>query len=128
MFLIPTFVAPSSIHGLGVFACEPIARGAVIWRHEPGFDIVLSHEHIARLPPEGKRFVEMYCYESPLAPGGLVLNGDNARYLNHSRSPNTDNADPSLARALRDITKGEEITCDYGVCCLEFGGAVPFEG
>ena len=38
MMLIRTYVAASAIEGVGMFAAEPIARGASIWRLEPDFD------------------------------------------------------------------------------------------
>ena len=47
-----------------------------------------------------------------------MLNGDDARFLNHDDEPNTDNSGP-VTLAARDIAAGEEITCDYLVCCLE---------
>ena len=38
MLLVKTYVAPSAVHGLGLFAAEPIARGACIWRFDPRID------------------------------------------------------------------------------------------
>lgn len=38
MILIPARVAASRIHGLGLFAVEPIPRGTPVWRFVPGFD------------------------------------------------------------------------------------------
>ena len=32
MLLVPTRLAQSAIHGLGVFAVAPIAKGTAIWR------------------------------------------------------------------------------------------------
>jgi SET domain-containing protein len=47
MLLVRTRLAPSAIHGLGVFAAEPIARGAEVWRFTPGFDLDLALRDIA---------------------------------------------------------------------------------
>ena len=118
MFLVPTYVAQSAIHGLGVFAAAPIAKGTPIWRFEPAVDKVVPEEVVASLPEVPRRFFETYAYLSPDIPGGYVLNGDDARFLNHDDSPNTDNSGP-VTLAARDIAAGEEITCDYLVCCLE---------
>lgn len=39
MLLVRVRVDRSPIHGLGVFAAEPIARGTDVWRFTPGFDL-----------------------------------------------------------------------------------------
>ena len=38
MLHVMTYVAPSSIHGLGVFATIPIAKGTLLWTFEEYFD------------------------------------------------------------------------------------------
>ncbi|RUU09259.1 SET domain-containing protein-lysine N-methyltransferase, partial [Mesorhizobium sp. M7A.T.Ca.TU.009.01.3.2] len=38
MMLIRTYVTASAIEGVGVFAAEPIGKGASIWRLDPDFD------------------------------------------------------------------------------------------
>ena len=38
MMLVKTRVAPSGIHGNGLFAAEPIPAGTPIWRFAAGFD------------------------------------------------------------------------------------------
>lgn len=116
MFLIKTYVAESVVEGLGVFAAEPVKAGTVMWRFTPGIDSVIPDSVVEVLPPAGRDFVDRYCYRSARFGDGYVLNGDNARYLNHSRTPNTDNS-TEVAVALRDIAEGEEITCNYLECC-----------
>lgn len=123
MFLIRTYLAPSTIHGMGVFAAEDVEEGSEIWRFAPPVDSVIPHEAVADLPPAAREFVETYTYESTWFGPGLVLNGDHARFLNHARNPNTDNSGP-VTRAARPIAAGEEITCDYGVCCEGFDPSV----
>lgn len=118
MLLVRTYVAPSPIHGLGLFAAEPIAAGTPMWRFQSGFDQILAPELVEQLPAVAHDFIMIYAYLSPDFPGGYVLNGDQAIYINHSKSPNTDNAGP-VTLAAHDIAAGEEITCDYDVCCLE---------
>ncbi len=44
MMLIRTRVAPSTIHGMGLFTVEPAVKGTPIWRFEPGFDHDFSPE------------------------------------------------------------------------------------
>ena len=38
MLLVKTYLDKSRIHGLGVFAAQPICKGAKIWRFVYGFD------------------------------------------------------------------------------------------
>ncbi len=122
MFLIRTRLSSSGIHGIGVCAAEPVKAGTPIWRFDPRVDRLIPPAEVAALPPVGQEFIRTYTYQSPEIGEGQVLNGDNARFLNHSRQPNTDNAGP-VTLAARDIAVGEEITCDYEVCCADFDPA-----
>src|ERR1051325_6577028 len=90
MFVIKTRVGPSAIHGTGVFACEDVAVGAVIWRFHPPFDRVLSDDDVAGLPSVCRDFLAIYAYRSKDLNGQLVLCGDHASFLNHSDDPNTE--------------------------------------
>lgn len=113
MLLIPTYVAPSPIEGVGVFAAEPIAAGTVIWRLEPGLDRLLSQEEIVSLPPSAQAFAERYGYPAPGDPNLVILEMDNGRFMNHALRPNTRFDEPDAGYARRDIAPGEELTCNY---------------
>jgi len=112
MLLVPTYVARSPIHGLGLFASERIAAGTKMWAFQPGLDAFVSDEVFAGLPDFQRSFLEHYAFRSPIWPGGWVIGFDHSRYINHSAEPNTDN-ESEFAFASRDIQKDEEITCDY---------------
>jgi uncharacterized protein len=121
MFIVHTYVAPSSIHGLGVHAGEDLVEGQPIWRFAPGLDLVVPFDQIAAAPTAFRDYMEMYAYISPQIDGGMVLSCDHAKFLNHSDDANTDiHGHTTLAR--RAIKKGEEITCDYRICCADFSG------
>lgn len=113
MLLIDTYVGPSAIEGVGVFAAEPIRKGQLIYRFEPGFDRLIGEADLALLPESIRRFVERYTYPHPLEAGKLVLDADNGRHMNHSLQPNTDFKDSVFGYAIADIAPGEEITCNY---------------
>jgi len=117
MFLVPTRLAQSSIHGLGVFAVEPIAKGAPVWRFAKGLDMEFEPDLVETLPVHVRQFFAHYGYLDRYLKR-VVLCFDDARFVNHSAEPNvaTDYAlDPyGLDVALRDIEVGEELTVDYG--------------
>jgi SET domain-containing protein len=113
MLLIPNYVGPSAIEGVGVFAAAPIAKGTAIWSLDEKFDQVLTVAEIAALGDEQRSFVERYGYTHTTRPELTVLEMDNGRFMNHSDNPNTDFTDPVVGWAIRDIAEGEEITCNY---------------
>lgn len=113
MLLIDTYVGPSAIEGVGVFAAEPIRAGQLIYRFEPSFDRLISPADLEALPEPIRRFVDRYTYPLPGDPSVLVLDADNGRHMNHSLNPNTNFADAVYGHAIKDIAPGEEITCNY---------------
>ena len=113
MMLIPTYVAPSRIEGVGIFAAEDIAAGALIWRLDPEFDRLLSKDKIATLSPVHQAFVERYAYPYPHDPDRLIVELDNGRFMNHSPTPNTIFSDPDAGYALVAVAAGQELTCNY---------------
>lgn len=121
MFIVPTYVAPSTIHGLGVFAGEDLKEGQPIWQFARGLDLVVPFHQIEAAPKAFQDYMNTYAYISPQVEGGMVLSCDHAKFLNHSHDANTEiRGETTLAR--RAIRKGEEITCDYSICCAGFSG------
>ena len=116
MILVRTRVAPSAIHGMGLFAVDAIPIGTPIWRFEPGFDREFSAAQFAALPPEAQTHLRWFAFVNN-ATGGRVLSGDHACFMNHSPDPNTGTPTgailPIVTIARRDIAAGEELTCNY---------------
>jgi len=110
MFLIPTRVQPSGIHGMGVFAAEEIPAGTLIWIFDEHVDWKMSARDLGRFPEPFQSRLREYCYRLP--NGDYVYCGDNAKYMNHSVSPNCDDTGDRTV-TLRRIRAGEELTCDY---------------
>ena len=116
MILIPTRVAPSAIHGCGLFAVEFVPKGTPIWRFQPGFDQEFTPEQRAAWPEPARRHTRHFGF---VRPGDLrvFLSGDHACFINHAEFPNTgappDAEPPVTTVALREIAAGEEITCNY---------------
>ena len=113
MMIVPTYVGPSAIEGVGIFAAEAIAKGTPIWILDDSLDLLLTAEQLAKLPPLQRNFIERYGYPHMSREGLTVLEFDNGRFMNHSDAPNTDFRDPETGWAIRDIAAGEEITCRY---------------
>jgi SET domain-containing protein len=113
MILVPTYVAPSEIEGVGVFADAPIAKGALLWRLDRSFDRLIRRDELESLEPVFRDFAERYGYPYPEDPELLVVELDNGRFMNHAATPNTCFIDPHSGHALRDIAADEELTCNY---------------
>lgn len=118
MLMIRTTLGQSPIHGLGIFAAEPVAAGQVVWAFDPVFDRIIPMEQFAAYPDHVRAYLEHFCEYFPEL-GVLVLSGDDDRFTNHADDPNTDvageNGPQAQVVATRDIAPGEEITCHYGV-------------
>lgn len=110
MLLIRTFVAPSSIHGLGVFAAEPIVKGDFVWTFDPVIDVEITEAQMADLPDAAREVALAHSFINE--DGRMILSRDNAVFFNHSDDPNT-LAGPDGNEALRDIAIGEELTESY---------------
>ncbi|CAO3437071.1 SET domain-containing protein [Azospirillum doebereinerae] len=117
--LIPTRVASSPIQGLGLFAEAPIAAGTPMWTFDARIDRLLEPDAALLVDyPELARLID--AHGCVIEGAGILLPGDNARFVNHADSPLMGRADPADWRrfaALRDIAAGEEITCNYEEIC-----------
>lgn len=117
MLLVRVTVGPSAIHGLGVFAAEPIAAGTVVWRFTPGFDLEVEPAVVESQPPVPRERLLHYGFVDERL-GRYVLCCDDARFLNHAPNPtlvqDLSSERHGVDRAARDIAVGEELTVDYG--------------
>lgn len=119
-----TYVKQSPIHGFGVFAAQDIRKGTIWWKGMSDENILLltrlNYESLKLSEPNQlkKTFWKMfstYSYYSTKLDS-LILCLDNARYVNHSDYPNSgpsQNQNPLISIALRNIDKDEEICEDY---------------
>lgn len=122
MLTIRNKLAPSQIHGTGVVTLEPIKKGQIVWRWDYGYDKVVSPWDYDSLPICVRQQLDNYSYRTE---DGYNVCFDNARFMNHSNDPNTV-VSPELNGPLtdcfiasRDISEGEELTCDYRTFDLE---------
>ena len=104
MLTVITYVAPSAIEGVGVFAAEPIAKGRVISCFDEAFDRLIPRDAYENAPPFLKTLLDRYAFPHPGNLDLIVYEVDNSRFMNHSSAPNTD---------FSNFAAGEELTCDY---------------
>lgn len=109
MMTVRTELRASAIHGIGVFAAEPIPAGALVWQLSE-WDQRLGDADLARMHPAAVAGIGRHLYRHG---GRHVLCFDHARFMNHSGAPNLDCRDPQANYARRAIAAGEELTCDY---------------
>lgn len=121
MLTVPTFLAPVEGKGIGLFAAKPIACGQTWWVYDDSFDRIISADAISRCGDLQREFLQMYATLEP--DGSRYLCVDNARFVNHSSSPNTREVVKEgvvvAGVAIRAIAQGEEITCNYRLICEE---------
>lgn len=114
MLLVKNFVAPSAVHGMGLYAAEPIKKGQMVWQIQPLIDVVLARVQVLALPQIARLFMEEYAVCG--IDGDYLLSADNARFINHSFQPNVGYSSDLFTIpgfALRDIQENEEILEDY---------------
>lgn len=111
MLLVETYIKNSSIHGLGLFAKEFIPKETKIWEYNIHLDNCLSNESKIKLPKINQDFIEFFYYFKK--DFGWTILGDNARFINHSYTPNTDSKEFFTTIANRDIQIDEEIFENY---------------
>lgn len=119
MILIKSNLAPSKIHGIGLFADEFILKDTKVWEFYKGFDLAITKEEFNKLSLAAQEDVLNYAYINKKT-GKYILCSDDSRFFNHQKNPNVrclySKDDPNndvVCFVNRDIEKGEELTCDY---------------
>jgi SET domain-containing protein len=107
----------SELHGLGVFADEPIKKGQMVIRFHRDFDLVFRDDEMEKLPKAMRDAIEYYGFRNERLKV-YTYNVDNERFMNHSEDPNLISG-RQVVFALRDIAVGEELTMDYRTFCDE---------
>jgi hypothetical protein len=113
-------LAPSPIHGVGVFAIRDIPKGidpfAVGMRYPSGW-VAIAPAELERAPAGVRNLLASLfvpdadgAVRIPILGANLV---DVGAYLNHSSRPNMRTADGHRFVTRRRIRGGEEMTVDY---------------
>ena len=114
MLIIPTYLAQSPLHGLGVFSRDAVKTGEIVSRFMSPFDVEFAPALLTSLSSAEQAYLRTYAYLSKFTHL-YTLTGDHDRFMNHSDHPNVGmNPDDSPTNlAIRDIAAGDELTCDY---------------
>ncbi len=115
-------VRKSGVHGKGVFALRPIAKGESIIEYTG--EIISWPEALRRHPHDPKDPNHTFYFS--LDDGSHVIDakhgGNASRWINHACEPNCE-ADETEGRvfikALRKLKPGEELFYDYGLVIAE---------
>lgn len=114
----------STIHGNGVFAIEPIAKGERVVRYKGKLS---THEEVdaeyGSIDENGHTF--LFTLNDDYVIDGNV-DGNIARWINHSCAPSCEavleensngksHKDKVYIEAIRDIAAGEELSYNYGI-------------
>ncbi len=111
-------LAPSPVHGIGVFALTDIPAGTRDLFAPPRPWVPVPEADVTALPPHARKLVETYCLWDAgvyyLPPHGFRV-VDVVTYLNHADAPNLRQLDGGdYYETTRAVTAGEELTIDYG--------------
>ena len=110
-------VAPSEIHGVGVFALTDLPRGTRDLFSPPREWVPVPTAAVEALPPHAQELVQRYCLNDSahyfLPPHGFRVY-DLVVFLNHSPNPNLESvAGGDYFETTRPVAAGEELTVDY---------------
>lgn len=119
MIDVLTILKESKIQGIGLFASEDISKGTVVWSYNELTTISWDDEEWLKirgsLSANAFSNIERFAYYEE---SKWRLNLDDSRFMNHSKKPTLGyNKSSRLCYALRDISKGEELTTDYSEFC-----------
>jgi len=117
MLFIRTKLAPSSIHGIGVFSEEFVPMGNIVWKWHDGVDQRVPVELVEALPDVCKEVFKRYSW---LQDGVYHMPADSDKYVNHSKTPNCIFVNDTEV-AAHDIQIGDEITQNYKLFDENFG-------
>ncbi len=108
-------LAPSKLHGIGVFAGQDIPKDFCVVEASPLLDINLSKEEFESLADNERQEIMHHGHYDKVLDKWHV-DFDMIRFANHSDHPNLKqkyNDKGYYIQSLRDVKKGEELTINY---------------
>jgi len=115
MLIIKTYLKETKDKGLGLFSSETLPVNTIVHIDETDFDKKYTYD-FAKNAGLLKFFYHYATYEKDVDM--FYLCSDNARFINHSESPNIFyDKEKCHCITIKDIAIGEEITTDYRNIC-----------
>ena len=108
--LVKIRIAPSKIHGVGVFAMRDIEKGTKLYATMFPQVYKIPYEEMKRLFPEVRQLLLERWPQIVNGSSFMWPDTNSQAYMNHSDTPNYSAQDDVT---LEDIYKGDEITEDY---------------
>jgi len=115
MFGVRTSLRPSPIHGIGVFAEEPIKKDRLVWKFDTRHDLRIPVAELPSLPAMAREHIRIRAYAEMVAGQKVMtLCADNSQNINQSSYPNLLGSEDGLQELVAwDIAAGGELTCNY---------------
>jgi SET domain-containing protein len=110
MLIKKTFIAPSAIHGIGLFAAEVIEENELVWI--PGFEELYTQNQFEEFSPLQQACLLHYGWKD-IHDGLWHLSLDNDRFTNHSFEPTLKLDEKNNVVAAKRIEAGDEMTVNY---------------
>lgn len=102
--------------GYGVFATTDIAEGTIVYVKD-SLELIVSPTDYLMHGLETKEIIDKYSYIDE--NGNRIISWDFAKYVNHCCNCNTISTGYGFEIAIRKISKGEQITDEYGIFNLD---------
>ena len=115
MLTVKTYLAPSQVHGIGLFAAEFIPAGFPVWKYNRNIDKIFKKDVFLTICKGLESCSLRHLLNSSYIRGGRYFYlTDNARFINHSdMNDNICFEDDYTEIALRDIEPHEELLENY---------------
>jgi SET domain-containing protein len=115
MLTVNTYLAPSPVHGIGLFAAEFIPAGSRVWKFHRHIDKIFKREVFLAVCSKLDNRSLRHLLNSSYSRGGRYFYlTDNARFINHSdMHDNISFIDDYTEVAVRDIDAHEELLENY---------------
>ena len=116
MLIVKTYLDRSTVHGIGLFADQFIAKDEIVWEFNPHVDLVYDEKSwlmlLENISPASLATLRRLSFKEN---DSFFLCVDNAQFMNHS--PHWANVyqveGKNIMRAKKDIHRGEELLCNY---------------
>lgn len=114
MLTVKTSLAPSSVHGIGLFAAELIPANSTVWHYNKDIDTTYPEDIFLNICRNILQNTLQHLFNCTYKWSGRYFYlSDNASFINHSEDANSVFIDDYYEVALHEIKPEEEILENY---------------